>query len=577
VAQRLLQARGQVSEAIAGGLEQVLQIEEDDPAALGNARVALAALGRDGLAHAYLPSVVGQYRAVAVAPYGADGQPAARLVGTLQAPDRSDLSLSTSRTELSSSSASCTFALSSLDPAFTISASIQPRQVFDALELDSSDPGPPRTEPVLLRFVRPLEGNYRPETVLPDLPPAELPIPLREHPSPVWAQPMTAGASFAGPGRPTLAEAARWTSGLTYTHQHAAQDVVRLSMPQLRARVAAPATEAADTALAEALAGYTEASAALAELIGSDVEPSDDIDAATLRGNAAASLAELATAVATAWARHWPGPGAVSSGPAAAGLASGYRLRAVYASDTDTTSGARLLDRLVVSRTGAESGWPVINMVSGDQQLPLTPGPVTDQTREYATSERPAAAGPLTFRLDWPGLRGAPGPDARITVIAERNSVLRTGAVTSPALVLTGQPIQVEVASPSLRWSEELPLTGNDIGQALQNAFDVLSEGQPDSRFSIEVGYAEPVGELHTVLPVLLIPELALAPDSAATIATELNAWQHATKPATTGAEWQLRMALLSPRAGEPPLLTFDRLVFGVSADQPNGAEPSAS
>jgi hypothetical protein len=211
----------------------------------------------------------------------------------------------------------------------------------------------------------------------------------------------------------------------------------------------------------------------------------------------------------------------------------------------------------------------VITLLSNDQQLPLTPGPDIDRTCEYTASQRPAVRSPLTFRLDWPGLRGAPGPNARISLTVERNSELRTGAVTSPAFVLAAQPVQVEMASPSLRWSEEITLTGNGLDQALQNAFDTLCAEQPEgTRLSIEAGYAEPVGELHAVLPVLLIPELALAPDSAATIAATLQDWQRAYRPATAGAEWQLRLVLRSARDGEPPLLTFDRLVFPVPAGE---------
>ncbi|HEX8093673.1 LysM peptidoglycan-binding domain-containing protein [Jatrophihabitans sp.] len=580
----LLAVRRRVAEAIPGSLAPLPQSQPDSPPvteALANARTALASIGRQSLAQAYLSSVVAQYRAVVVAPYPAGGQ-AARLAGTLQASGRADLSLSSSRTELDPSNATCTFALANADPSDATSVSFTPEQVFDAIEVDLPQPGESSTEPVLLRFARALAGGYRVETVAAGLPATELPIPLREHPAPVSAQPMTAQATFTGPGLPTLAEATRWTSSLSYTHEHAAQDVVLLGMSP---PVAAPATEAADseaadsgaagseaagdTALAEALAGYTAASVELAVLIGSDVESPDGTDAATVRGNAAASLVELATAVAAAWSAHGNDYPAADSDPVDPRLSSTYRLRAVYSDSDSTGDGGRRLDRLVVSRTGIENGiedgWPGITLISHDGELPLTPGPVADETREYAASHHLAGTSPLTLRLDWPGLRGAPGPDARIALTVERNPTLGAGMATSAAFVLAARPIQVEVTSPSVRWSEQIPLTGDSLGQALQNAFDTLSAEQPENiRLSIEARYAEPVGEQHTVLAVLLIPELALQPDSAGAIAAALEDWQRAYHPATAGARWHLGLAVLSAHPGALPLLAFDQLVFPV-------------
>ncbi|HEX8767469.1 MAG TPA: hypothetical protein VF714_03820, partial [Jatrophihabitans sp.] len=490
---------------------------------------------------------------------------AARLVAAVQEPGRSDVSLSASRTELSPSSASCTFALSSTDASFATSVAIRPRQVFDALELDlpasdSAGLAEAGGEPVL-RFVRPLQGSYRPETVVADLPPAGLPVPGREHPASPSVEVMTAAPTFPGPGSPTLAEAAQWTAGLSYTHQHAAQDVITLSWSQPTPSIAATG---GSTALAEALACYIAASAELAELIGVDSAPPDGLDAGAAR-NAAASLAELATAVAAAWAQHWPGGD--SAAPSEAPPAGGYRLRAVYATGPE---GQRLLDRLVVRRASAEYGWPVLSLQSAARQQPLTAGPVAGQTREYIATE-PVPAGPLAVRLEWPGLRGAPRPGARISLAAERNAVLPAGPPISPLFLLSSPARGVDVTAPCLRWSEELTLTGAGIAEALQNAFDALVGEQPAGqprepvRLSLEVGYAEPVGELHSLLPVLRLPEFELTSNSAGAIAADLASWQRAQQPATAGAQWRIRLAVLSASQGEPPILAFDQLVFPLS------------
>ena len=66
------------------------------------------------------------------------------------------------------------------------------------------------------------------------------------------------------------------------------------------------------------------------------------------------------------------------------------------------------------------------------------------------------------------------------------------------------------------------------------------------------------------------VPDLTVGPDSGSEIAAALQTWLQDHQPPTPGAHWQLRLAVLSPRAGEPPLVTFDQLVFPISA----GEEP---
>ncbi len=576
---RLTEIRRQVAGAIADGLEPLLR---DDPAvdtALPNARAALASIGSAGLGSAYLASVVAQYRAVTTSPYGGDSRPAAWLAGTARTPDRPHLGSGTSRTELAPADASCSVALACADPAGAANLSFRLQHDFDGLDLAPEGPDELGSA-TLLQFGRALTGTYRPEGIVADLPVAELPVPLREHPAPVGVRPMTAAATFTGSGRPTPAEAARWTAGLSYTHPHAAQDVVWLAVSDQPPEPAATADlppAPGSTALAEALAGYVAAAADLSPLVTPGFAPDGVPDLYQI--GAADSLVELAAAVATAWSDHWTEPTPVApasarpDGGAAGGgatsdapLVGSYQLRAVYAGQG---SGPPLLDRLVVSRTGtgAGAGWPLLTVDCGDGQLPLTPGPVSGNTCEYLPADRSLVAGPLEVRLEWPGLRVAPRPAARITLTVERNAMLRAGAPTPPEFVLTTVPVEVTAASPALRWDEELQLTGASLGQALQNAFDDLSAGQPDCVFSVEIGYAESAGDLETVVPVLLLSQFSPTAGSGAGIADNLAWWQRGHRWAPVpAAQWRLRLALLSLTDGEPPLVTFERLVFPVSA-----------
>ena len=582
----LLAIHHRLTDAVADGLAPVLR-DQAEPGALRNARIAVASLARGALAETYQASVAAQYPVVVTAPYAGTGLGSARLVATMSSSDRPEVRLSTSRTELNPSNASCTFAVTGTDPAVATSVPIRPQQVFDAMELGSSFDDA-STEPVLLRFARPLTGRYRPEMVLAELPPAELPLPLREHPEPVVVTPMSAEATFTGPGQPTLDQAAQWTATLSYTHAHAAQDVIALSWSEPGPAAAIPAGTAtragtatpAGTALAEALAAYTAVAAELADLLGVAADPADEADeadeadpsdpadddeATAVRDNAAAALTELAVAVAAAWSQHWAGREPASD-PAEVPPAAGYRLRAVY----DSNPAGRRLDRLVVSRARAEDSWPAIALDRAEGQVPLTPGPVTGGTREYVPAAPALGADRLTFRLDWPGLRAAPRPGAEISLSAERNAVLRAGVATSPAFLLTSPVQRVDVAPPRVRWPQELPLTGASLAEALQNAFDVLAGERPDGiRLGIEVSYAYALdADLDTVLPVLAIPELAPAPASASELATALTDWQHATRPATADAQWRISLAVLSAAQGEPPTLAFDRLVFPARSGQ---------
>ncbi|MDQ1742759.1 MAG: hypothetical protein QOE23_1098 [Pseudonocardiales bacterium] len=557
---QLMDLRRQLPDALAAGVAP-LRSGETGPhadAGLADARSALASMARTGLGEAYGASVLAQYRAVVVSPYGAAG----RLLATVQESGRPDLGFSSGRLELNPSSATCTIALTCADPAAVTGLATAPRLVFDALELDPAGHGG-STDPVLLRFVRPLSGGYQVETLVADLPPAELPVPLREQPQPVPAEPMTTAATFAAAEQPTLAEAVQWTARLGYRHQHAAQDLVRVS---ITGRPPAPASRPGNGALAQALAGYLDASTRLSELIGTDVQPTDGIDAASLRGAAAATLTTLVAAVTAAWQGHWtaapvaagPAPTNLGNSKLESGFSGDYRLRAVY-----TASGG--LDRLVVSRTAVAGNWPEIAVAAEDGLLSLTPGPVLDNSREY-TAAGSLVTSPLTVRLAWPGLIGAPGPAARVTVTVERNAELPGTRQTNPAFVLTARPIQVTVPSPSLRWEQDIALPGADLVQALRDAFDVLAVGQPQHLSSFGVSYLELVDGLPRVRSAL-VGDLVLGPENAVQLATSMQDWQRKVQPATEGAVWQVRFAVPSARAGEPPLLTFDRLVFPVPAD----------
>ena len=375
--------------------------------------------------------------------------------------------------------------------------SYQPRRDIDGFELDPAGRGEPGPA-TLMRFARPLTDGYRAEAIVADLPAAELPIPLRDLPKPVGVHPMTATATFAGPGLPTLAEAARWTAGLSYTYLPAAQDVVRLVVSDRSSEPAAGSPPVpVNTALAEALADYAASAAELSRRVTPGFAPSGVPDLTQLE--AAGSLVTLAGAVATAWSGHWtepvPPPRRAPCGTSEQAVA-----MPPARADWPATTGC---GRCIPGRApgpGCSTGWWWPDRQRGRvaahhrglrRRATAVDGRPRQRRRLRVPSGRPAGGGgPVRGAAGVAGLRRA-RPGCRVTLTVERNAMLLDGRSTAPDFVLTAAPVEVAVTSPALRWDEPLPLTGDDLAQSLQHAFEVLAGGQPARRATIEVGYAE--------------------------------------------------------------------------------------
>jgi hypothetical protein len=463
-------------------------------------------------------------------------------------------------------------------------------QVFDSLTIDG---GTAELGQVKLSFVRPLAGDYLPKDVSTDLGDLELPLAQRLRPAPPTLSEVSAQPSWTGPGQPTLNQAAYWTLAVRYSHEHAAHDEVRLSVWHPALPDTAPhAASAPSTTLAEALAGYVTVADQLAELLSWNTKPPKGRDVATarqVRENATATLGNLVGAVAEAWAGHSESPpaaGVSTTGPSPASADGDerheYRLRAGYGWNAE---GERQLERLVVTRDRATAGrhasnWPVITWESDDQQAALTPGPSLDGQRSYTPARPVAASQPLTFRLEWPGLSVATQSMGRAEVTVARNAVLRAGTRTSPEFVLALPSHTSDRVSPANVWTQDIALSGASVEQALQACFDTLFGPQPpfdprspSGRVTVAVRYSyllarpDPDGPgLRTELSVAFAPEVPLNPELAGNLARETEDWRQQVKPPADGAEWHFGLTLLSPRDGEPPLLTLDRLVYALPA-----------
>jgi hypothetical protein len=636
----LLAARDDLAEVLAAGAAVVLPPDLPDPTPAGaggsaedawlpSARAALAAACRNSSAGGY-GSVAVQHSVVAVTGFGKGGTPTARLGGIVRASGATR----PSTTELSQHGGWSTFALETSPQDISrhgvgARVAVDCHQVFDSLTIDS--PTAAEDGRVELSFVRPLSGGYLPKDVQADLGTLELPLAQRLRPAPPSLPNTSAEPTWADPGQPTLSQAAAWTLAVSYSHEHAAQDEVRLSI----CRPAVPDTALADpvlpdtaladtvlpdtvpadvqpgspaagspgTALAGALAGYLAVADQLSAMLNWHTKPPRGRDAATarqVRTDATATLVTLVRTVAEAWAGHYEAPPAAGVSPAETGDADpspaepggagcpAYRLRAVYSL---TAEGERQLERLVVAKdpvtadqaaAGQPGGdWPVIRGETGGAPEAWTPGPALDGQRSY-TPARPAPASQLlTLRLEWPGLSVVHQQRARAEITVARNPVLREGVRTCPEFVLTRPAHTGPEVRPANTWTQDIALSGASVGQALQTCFDTLFGPQPpfdprsnaSGRVSVGVRYSYlltspgPDGPgLRTELSVAFAPEVPLNADLADNLAREIEDWRRHVEPPATGAEWHFGLTVLSPRAGEPPLLTLDRLVFAIPA-----------
>ncbi|MEO7262829.1 MAG: hypothetical protein ABI047_16485 [Jatrophihabitantaceae bacterium] len=595
----LLAVRRELAEAIAAGAAPVLEPDPapgqaGQPAGLPNARAALAAAGRTSSAGGY-GSVAVQHVVAAVTRFGTDQAPAAQLGGVV----RVNGAPQPSTTDLGQPDGWSTFVLDTSrqdtsEHGGATSVSLGCDHAFDSLTIGS--PTAAGGDRVELSFVRPLTGAYLPKDVRADLGAVELPLVQRLRPGPPTLLAVQAQPSWTGPGQPTPGQAAHWTLAVSYSHDHAAHDEVTLSIWHAGLPAAASADDQPgglaqagtepSMALAIALASYLAVADQLAALLGWYTKAPKGADPATarrVRENAVATLAELAGAVAHAWAGHHRSPAAASvraADPEPADPAGDqrhdYRLRAGY---SWTADGTRQLERLIVTadhvsadQPGAD--WPVISWEGGGEQEPLTPGATVNGQRSYTPTRPVAASQPLTFRLQWPGLGVLSQQRAWTGIGVIRNSVLRAGARTSPDFVLTSPTLLGAEVSPANTWPEPIALSGASVAQALQTCFDALFGPRPgDVRLGLDVRYSYLLGspaaggpELRAALPVASTPAVPLSPELAGNLAREVEDWRQHVGPPASGAEWHFRLALLSPRPGEPPPLVFDQLVFTIAA-----------
>lgn len=591
---RLLTARWALSRAVAAGLGPVLAVSGDSQVEAGReAAVAeFTGLCGAGLAAAYGVSTVLQYDAAVTAAAGV-GQ--ARLSGAAQRPAAGDAeaawSLGGSSTALDLASSFVGFPLTLPDPEHDEQVETGALEyVYDALEFDiaAAVQGEGYELADWISFVQPLSGTYRPAGVAGVLGEASVPIPLRTHPEAPVVVDQTAAATYADAEDPTLAQLSLWTYAIAWSHEHAAQDEVLMTVTFNVDRRQKAMAAGAGTDLAADLLAYAAHADRLRELMSWYVEPPADASPASVaavRRNVAGSVATLGTAIASSWEAHW----AAAEVQAEAGPPLGppglerHSLRLKAVPFTPLPGGEALLEYLQATVDGdAGPGpggrWPRAECLSEGKWIALAP---SEQPAPGATTVRyeppPGTKIPIgdrqTFRLGWTDLNVAAIENGQATLAVHRNEHLVEGVPTNAAFVMsTAETKAADVAVPLLEWSRDVPLAGGGLAAALEGALTSLfgsASGRPlttalDYGFKLVPAAAgEPHGGLTTFLPVALYPSRPLDPKAvAAALGAAATKWAAEQRPETAGGEWAVSLTLSSTLERQSrPLLVLERLL----------------
>jgi len=605
--QSLLATRWKLCRAVGSGLAPVLAL--DDPGAAAGTEAAaseFARLAGADLLTAYNVSTVVQFDAAAVSAYGDPDRQLlpALLLGSAVRPtpdpvEPGEYSLTRAGTELAPRSSFVSFAMTVPEPAHHKEVATGPLEyAVDAVEfgIDLGAEIDGYVPSQRLSLVRPLSGAERPPQVNADLGSPLVPVPLRTHPAVPLVLGQTAAPSHRGQGQPTLKEAAEWTFGLTYSHEHAEQDEVLLAVT-FNVGAAVGLGEEPGTDLAASLARYAVQAERLRDLMSWYADPPKPapVELETVREHVAASVATLAEEIAEAWDRHWPPPELEAVAPAGPqtevppGDTYDFRARVEYA------NGGSDLEALVLTLESGEDpsptgAWPVVSVQDAEGGFVELDGPVDSGEGQRYTPPRgiPIEGWPVV-RLEWPGLNVAAVGNAQASLSARRNEELLAGLPTNAAFVLSSASITApDVATPLLEWGGEFPLSGSGIADALGDALAELFDPSNAPPLTVSLAYSydlvepdptQPESGLTSVIPCALYPNRPLSSSIAAEVESAFSGWWRKHRPAQAGAELLISLSLsswLDPKLSRP-LFLLERLAYPLefpTADGSPGGPP---
>ena len=459
----------------------------------------------------------------------------------------------------------------SLDLSFSVAnLEINSRPVAEAPGYNRSD---------WLTMTPPLSGGGMPAALDIVLGPATVPIPLRSFPALPLILVQQGLADLTLPV--TLATAPAWAFQLVYSHEHAAQDQVLVTVefnlaptPTLAARTQA------DADLFTALAQYVNVADKLNGLLAALGDPAGGAPSLVTR-NAVATFADLADRISGLWTTRLPESTAASPSepewiPAQASV---FAAAITYESSSSRKLATYTLT-LQPAAIGAVIAWPDVACLTPDGVwIALIGQEPAGDSRAYAPPagvELPLDAWPR-LQLTWPGLNCGATQNARARLQVLRNWDLlgSEGPATNPRFLhRTSTVTAAAIVTPSIARVEPIALAGASVETALSDAFESLfpAANRPDGlRLAIGLSYGFALagaGEdvLLSELAVALMPDQILTGATPGAIANVLDAWMASVAPNPAGGRWILSLSQSSTiDPGKPVLMSLGRLVYAIA------------
>lgn len=446
-----------------------------------------------------------------------------------------------------------------------------------------------------LTFVPPLRGSNLPAALSTDLGEVSVPIPLRNFPAlPVIVEQRASAtaldaelrqnlrrrrafSTLRADSEASLASMALWDHRFTYSHEHAEQDDVSLTLsynlrPNQMMRLAA-----SDVDLFVQLARYIAVADDLWGILG---ELPDSGALTPVQSNAANTLSYLAGEVADSWNVRQAHSALNARLQAPATDQFTFQARVT---DRDGPQDSREVGCLGLTALSAGIGpdgkWPqvwALTVAGLMVQLERISVSASVSLYEVPADDHVAASWP-TFSLVFAGLNVARWQNATGSILVQRNQKLlgANGPSTNSAFVFQTDRVEAaSVATPLNVWEQRVPLASapTTVSAALQEAFDTLfGEAAEDGGLSITAGvsYAyelatDPLNPNHGLVgetPVYLYPNQILDGSTARNLQMAVDTWRGQANPQRLGGEWVFSLTLYSSlEEDRRPLLVIENL-----------------
>ncbi|MBE9499734.1 hypothetical protein IHE61_20870 [Streptomyces sp. GKU 257-1] len=440
-----------------------------------------------------------------------------------------------------------------------------------------------------LAFCPPLARERKPAALQVAPGPTRVPVPLRAYPAPPVLLGQAAGASATSPspGAEPLAGAPLWTYSLTYTHEHAAQDEVWVTVV-FNVSGEAALSGSGDDDVVSALAAYGCVAEGLWSHLSGYATGSGTPAACA---NAAVAFSELVERAAEAWDRRWPlraetppepGPAGASSPAPAPGAGHVEATLRVHVGHLSDEAGTWLDTVELTSLTdgpGPGGAWPEVEYLDMEgNTVRLVPDTPVGSSRTYRCTPRVPASGRPRLRLQWPDLHVMSYQNARAALSVCRNSrLVPDGPPTDEQFVFRTAPaVAPDVVTPFLVWDTPVDIisAAGSVEEALSVTFAALTgaSGSPRALVSIDYAFELVAGEaagqgLVSRLPIALAP-LDMTPAAATTVARAASDWLlDNDPPSARGGMLIFSIKLFShlSQGTRQPLLWMSQLVYRLS------------